>query len=110
MLIAKATPQEICEFFGLEAWIGIDEDDRKVGLAGFRREEGRVWGFLDLAANPPPLTLIRAVKARLKELGEPVYVASDEEKHPSSPKLLSLLGFAPIDETLLGMRVWKCQV
>src|SRR3990167_7544897 len=108
MRVSKASAEEICAMFGFEGWIGR-EGDSVVGIAGFRREEGRVWGFLDLAEKPASLTLVRAVKAKLKTLGEPVYVACDDEKHESAPKLLRLLGFAPIDETLLGMRVWKCR-
>ena len=109
MLIYEASPNEICDFFGLWGWIGIDDNDRVVGIAGFRREGGRVWGFLDLKGKPPSLTLIRVVKLKLSEIGEPVFVACDEDTHKSAPKLLALLGFAPIDETLLGMRIWKCQ-
>src|SRR3990167_2145567 len=109
MLIYEASPNEICDFFGLWGWIGVDEDDRVVGIAGFRREAGRVWGFLDLKGKPPSLTLVRAIKRKLQEIGEPVYVACDEQRYQSAPKLLGLLGFAPIDETLIGLRVWRWQ-
>ena len=107
MLIYEASPIEICDFFGLWGWIGVGDDDRVIGIAGFRREEGRVWGFLDLKGKPPSLTLIRSIKRKLQEVGEPVYVACDEGNHPTATKLLGLIGFVPIDETLLGMRIWK---
>lgn len=105
MLVTEATPEEICRFFGIEAWVGI-KDDRVVGIAGFRRDGDRVWGFLDLSGKPPPLTMIKAIKRRLDETDEPVYVGCAEHLFPSAPKLLTLLGFAPTEETVQGMRVW----
>lgn len=108
MEIKKATPEEICEAIGMEAWIGT-VDGKVVGISGITRDKhGRCWGFFDVMSKVHALSAIRGMKRVLAECKQDVYVLWDHEQ-PTAIKLLPMLGFAPINETRAGKRVWKCR-
>lgn len=106
MHVREATPAEMVYAYDIISWIAL-ENDNLVAAGGFRRDKGRLWGFLDVFSEVGSgLSVVRAAKRIVEKVKEPIYAMCDHELE-SAPRLLRLLGFSPTDESRCGMTIWR---
>ena len=108
--IGVATRDEVAAFF----YDTVDQpvvriDGEVVALGGITRRgptAPRVWGSLHFAANAGMHgpSIVRAVRRYLRQRNETIHVVCG---FPAAGRLLTVLGFAPIDEWVAdGKQVW----
>lgn len=74
-----------------------------------RGDDGRLWAFLDTkpeVVRSGGMAVVKAVRAALDAVSEPVYVHCHAAKFATAERLLRVLGFAPTDEIIDEKRVW----
>lgn len=111
-MIRQARYADFLSFYRgrLPAYV-LERDGVVVACGGIMERDGRAWGWFDVkgkVSRSEALTLMRKMRAFLKEWGEELYIVCDEQ-FATAPKLLRLQGFEPTEETYNGSRIWKCQ-
>jgi hypothetical protein len=105
--LREASDAEIAAIFRLGAdHVMATVDGQPVAYARYQTIEGRRWAMLNIIAPIAPgnvSMVFYALKRRLQEECEPVYVAAQSA---SSTRLLRLLGLEPTGETFAGKEVW----
>jgi hypothetical protein len=105
--LREASDSEIAAIFRAGAdHVMATVDGEPVAYARYQTIDGRRWAMLNVLAPIAPRNVpvvFYALKRRLCEEREPVYVQANRD---SSTRLLRLLGLAPTGEVFLGKAVW----
>ncbi len=109
--IVHATAADFLQFYSRKMpFYVLRSSGIPVVLGGFWDQNGERWAVLDVRgrlSRSETLTMIRNVKAALKNSEVDVLITADTPTHPTAPKLLKLCGFKPTERILNGLEVWK---
>lgn len=108
--IGPATREEVGAFYWAAAEHNVIRIDGKaVALGAIHAGDGRLWVMLNVAphAKAYGTCIVRALYRYFHERNETVYAVCG---FSAAERLLTVLGFAPTEETVAGgKRVWRWQ-
>jgi hypothetical protein len=109
MTLRPATTQDFSQFYvDISNAYVIDDNGILRAFGGImRREDGRLWAWIDTRPGVNPIALVKSIRGALKRCRETVYVPCEAHRFPTAERLLGLLGFVPTEETHNDMRVWR---
>jgi hypothetical protein len=109
--IEPATREEVADFLCSSAEYNVLRVDGKaIAMGSIGRLGERTWVMLQVAegADQHIIRLVRALRDYFQNRNETVHAICGAPALPHAERLLTLIGFAPIDEWVAdGKRIWR---
>ena len=108
--LRPATALEVAAFYGTTPTIqtGLFVDGVCIAMGAVARVNGAPWAILRVSGDVSGygMRIVRALRAGLDGIEEPVRTLCHVDLYPEAPRLLRLLGFVPTQETYDDRTVW----